>query len=65
MKKIAKIALIVFILILLVIVGIAISILMDEKAKESVGFLMIPACSVIALMSLVGIGLSIYLLKKK
>ena len=65
MKKIYAIVLIVAIITLISVVGIAISILKDEKAKDAVGFLVIPASSVIALICLVAIGLGIYLLKKK
>lgn len=65
MNKVNVILLVVLIILFIIVVGIDISILMDEKAKESVGHIIIPVCTGFAILFLVGIGIAIYLIKKK
>lgn len=65
MNKVYVILLAVLIILFIIVVGIAISIFIDEKAIESVGHIMIPVCTGFALLFLVGIAIAIYLIKKK
>ena len=63
-RRIHIIILIVLGILFLVEIGIAFSVYIDEKARDSIGILLIPACLILAFLFLIGICVCTFLIKK-